>query len=180
MRDASLCYHKGFAPLLEQHMKQGYSLESFAGLRCTKADVSQQTDGARFEKESAFEKQPVPLGVVHGWLVKHPRFRQAYERGQAQGLLFYEQLLVEALLGTSKVQDKVALQWALYVLRSRFGRCYEQTVALEKQQEQATAKSQGQVREDLTQINDPDELMKIAKRCFGELLKEGKKGKRKV
>ena len=174
MRDASLCYHKGFAPLLEQHMKQGYSLESFAGLRCTKADVSQHTDGA------GFEKQPVPLGVVHRWLVQHPRFRQAYERGQAQGLLFYERLLVEALLGKSKVQDKAALQWALFVLRSRFGRCYEQTVALEKQQEQATAKSQGQVREDLTQINDPDELMKIAKRCFGELLKEGKKGKRKV
>ena len=102
--------------------------------------------------------------TVERWLRKHPDFAAAYEEGWAAALLFYEEQLVA--LVTGKGNPKTNVRCLLFVLRSRFRQVYsEHSDAVLPAQPDPSQPDLSQI--DITKINDPQELLQIARqlRC---------------
>ena len=141
-------YQKAYAPLLQQHMRQGFSLESFAGLRTSTQKLLPDPSYAWVRTFPAFVKDPVSVSTVREWLRRHKSFRHAYEKGEAEGMLFYEKRLLDGL-------DK---HGALCILKTRFSKVYGSQRGNEK--EVREEEEQGFRIQD---INDPQELFRIAR-----------------
>ncbi|MEM7589719.1 MAG: hypothetical protein AAF320_06160, partial [Myxococcota bacterium] len=141
-------YQKAYAPLLQQHMRQGFSLESFAGLCTSTQKLLPDASYAWVRMFPAFTKEPVSVSTVREWLQRHKSFRQAYEKGEAESVLFYEKRLLDGL-------DK---HGALFVLKTRFSKVYGLQRGNEKE-----VHEEGEQGFRIQDINDPQELFRIAR-----------------
>ena len=83
-------YRAIYAELLLEHMSRGHSLESFAAL---KNDT----------------KKPVTPTTVAAWLKSHEDFAQAYEKGMAATLLFFEKKLLDTRQNSRPVVSRALL-----------------------------------------------------------------------
>lgn len=76
------CYYKKeYCDMLIEHMSNGFSLESFAGV------VS------------------VGKSTVYVWKDKYPEFKEAFEVGNSKGLLYFEKLGSAMMRGTLRDKD---------------------------------------------------------------------------
>lgn len=154
-------YRSVYAPLLSDHMSQGYSLASFAALEVSRQELLAREPVAPWAKSCGdFRKERVSRTTVYAWLKQHTGFARAYEQGRDAGLLFYERRLLTMLKG-EKAATRLEARLLLFVLQRRFADVYgeqgEQVPEIPKKEHEGDFA-------DITQINDPDELQRLARR----------------
>lgn len=108
-------YKEEFCKQLIEHMKDGYSFDSFGAI----ANCGRQT--------------------LYDWIKKFPEFKDAYAHAKAASLMFYENLLRSKVVGAEfKVNGKKAnidTTLLIFALKTRFHKVYG-----EKQQIEQTIK----------------------------------------
>ena len=170
-------YRAVYAPLLVHHMSRGYSLASFAALVIDKATVVQQDPQASWvHRMGDFCKERVGRSTVERWRREQPDFAAAYEEGWSAALLFYEERLLATMTGQSG-RGTGNVRTLLFVLRTRFSQVYsEHNDEVSPTQPEESDSSEPDLSQiDITKINDPEELLEIARRCGVDTEKERSK-----
>ncbi|MEM7496282.1 MAG: hypothetical protein AAF471_09350 [Myxococcota bacterium] len=155
-------YRSVYAPLLLDHMSQGHSLAAFAALEVSKQELLAREPVAPWIKSCRdFRKERVSRTTVYAWLKQHAGFARTYEQGRDAGLLFYERHLLAMLKG-EKANARSGARLLVFVLQKRFADVYGEQG---EQVPEIPRKKDEEAFPDITQINDPDELLRLARRC---------------
>lgn len=87
-------YQKKFCALLIDHMKEGYTFESFGAIAC------------------------VGRATLYRWLEKHPEFKRAHEEGWCHSLFFHDKMGRAGMAG--KIPGFMTGPWAMR-MKNMFG-----------------------------------------------------------